>query len=98
MKKTEAVLITDRRIFRPPVLSLVGNEVALKRSFNCLGVLLDGRLLSTNQNYGGKSNDDCTSPRPDYPNDTQSTRIEETTTKQCYIFVVIVWKGNLDND
>ncbi|MBV2145438.1 MAG: hypothetical protein KTM48_01705, partial [Wolbachia endosymbiont of Pissodes strobi] len=42
--KTEAVLITERRVFRTPILILGKDRIPLKRSGKYLGVQLDSRL------------------------------------------------------
>lgn len=42
--KTEAILVTNRRVFRPPILRLQDSDITLKRSLCYLGVQLDDTL------------------------------------------------------
>ena len=44
VQKTEAVLITDKRVFTPPTLMLEGQKVPWKKSLRYLGIQLDSSL------------------------------------------------------
>lgn len=47
VQKTEAVLITDKRRFQPPILTLDGQNLTLGKSLRYLGVQLDNSLRYT---------------------------------------------------
>lgn len=43
-EKTEAIIVTDKRVFSLPKLEVEGHEVQFKKSLRYLGVELDGRM------------------------------------------------------